>query len=115
MAVITGIITAIKIGLRVSKIVYKGGKKIPPVVKYFDRHRKAATIITTAASTAPLIYDLLSIDYDALLPKTPSNKIGKTRGNMVKSRSERFIDPDYQFMQPCKPYRKRRSYRSSYR
>ncbi len=98
MAVITGIITAIRIGYRVSQVIYQGGKKIPPVVKYFDRHRKAATIITTAASTAPLIYDLLSIDYDALLPKKTSNPFGKTRGNMEQSRSKRQYYSDNKFI-----------------
>ncbi len=96
MAVITGIITAIKIGLRVGSIVYKGGKKLPPVVKYFDRHRKAATIITTAASTAPLIYDLLNIDYSGILkafPKSPSRKVGQTRSYMVKSGTRRKCYP----------------------
>ncbi len=92
MVVVTGIITVIKIIAKAIPIIYRGGKKIPPVVKYFDRHRKAATIITTAAGTAPLIYDLLNIDYDAIpFPKFPqAYKKRQTRNYLVKSFPERF-------------------------
>ncbi len=107
MVVITGIITAIKIILRVAPVIYKGGKKIKPVSQYFDRHRKAGTIITTAAATAPLIYDLLNIDYDALLPKKISGptKNGQARNNMEFSRFRRRNKYNY-----CPP-RTRRTFR----
>ncbi len=98
MVVITGITTAIKIAARVIPILYRGGKKIPPAVRYFDRHRKAATIITTVASTAPLIYDLLNIDYDALLQKrikSPSSQIRKGRGYNKFASRRPFCEPRY--------------------
>ncbi len=97
MVVITGIISAIRIGARVAPILIKIAKKTPAGVRYFDRHRKAATIVTTVASTAPLLYDLLNVDYSAILktfPRITSRKIGQTRSNMVFSKSRRKCYPD---------------------
>ncbi len=107
MVVVTAIKEVVKIILRVAPIVYKMGQKAPPVVKYFDRHRKLGTIVTTAAATAPLIYDLLNIDYDAIsFPKFPkTNKIGQTRNYLVQSQSKRFGRKEYT---TCYPRRKRR-------
>ncbi len=103
MAVITGIIEAIKIGVRVAPIVYKIGKKFPPVVKYLYRHPRIAKYGTIGAASAPLIYDLLNIDYSAIpIPKFPkTNKVRQARVNMVKSRARRVI---------CTSYRPRKRY-----
>ncbi len=99
MVVVTGIITAIKIATRVIPIIYKGGKKIKPAAQFFDRHKRTATIATTAAATAPLIYDLLNIDYDALLPKQRQpGKTGQTRDNVYGTSYKRGYNKKYQYL-----------------
>ncbi len=97
MVVITGIIQTIKIATKVAPIIYKIIRKTPAGARYFDRHRKAATIVTTAAGSAPLIYDLLNIDYSGILkafPRFTSRKVGQTRSYMVQPGSRRKCYPD---------------------
>ncbi len=112
MPVIVGITTAIriaKLAYRVSKVVYKPIRKTPAAARWFDRHRKAATIITTAASTAPLIYDLLNIDYSALQSFiTKTGKFPKTRNYMEfpSTKRSRYTE--------CYPNRRKRTIRRKY-
>ncbi len=117
MPVVTGIIQAARIayiGYKVSKIVYKGVKQTTPVAKWIYRHPKVAKYGTIGATAAPVIYDLLNIDYSAIQnQKGPApGKPGKTRDYMVKTRG-RFGYTGY-----SNRYRNKRCYgrrRSTYR
>ncbi len=89
MTVITGIVTAIRIGIAASRVTYKVAKGTKRGAQWLGRHPNIARYGTVAASTAPLIYDLLNIDYSAIIPKrdTIPYKDRQTRSYMVKSRS----------------------------
>ncbi len=94
MPVITGIIQAARIayiGYKVGKIVYKGVKYSKPAAQWLGRHPKIARYGTIAASSAPIIYDLLNVDYSAIqIPKFPqTNKVRQTRDTMEQSRTGR--------------------------
>ncbi len=117
MVVVIGIKTAIeiaKIALRAAPIIYKGGKKIKPVAQYFDRHRKAAIIATTAATLAPNIYDLMDIDYSAI-QKNIADKVKQTRGKFHPDRSRQFFKSNYRSRYRYRPCKQRQQYRSRYR
>ncbi len=112
MVVVTGIITAIKIAARVAPIVYKYGQKNLAVAKYLYRHPRIAKYGTIAAASAPLIYDLLNIDYSAIpIPKFPkTNKVRQTRNYMVQPGSKRFQRRKYCTCRPSGFSRQRYRY-----
>ncbi len=111
MVVITGIIELIKAAIRVapivykgSKIVYKGVKQTKRGAKWIGRNPKYVRAGTIAATSAPIIYDLLNIDYSAIQKtlRTPAKQ--QTRGYLQSSRTRQFRKSD------CRPrYRYRRS------
>ncbi len=92
MAVISGIITAVKIGLRVAPIVYKGIKSTKAGAQWLSRHPKVVKGATVAAGAGGLLLDLTSIDFSGLLPKKSPKygETGQTRNYMVQSKSKRF-------------------------
>ncbi len=102
MVVVTGIVQAIKIGLRVAPIAYKLAKKNVQVAKYLYRHPRIAKYGTIAAGTAPLIYDLLNIDYSAI-PKKP-------RSSYPKQKTRNLLDKPFRKQQYCYDYRPRKRY-----
>ncbi len=101
MTVITGIIQAARIGYiayRVGKVLYKGSLRTKRGAQWLGRHPKIARYGTVAASSAPIIYDLLNIDYSAIQKQIPkSYPVRKTRNSMVKFGSRRR---NYNY---CKP------------
>ncbi len=112
MVVVTGIITVAKIITRAAPIIYKYGQKNLAVAKYLYRHPRIAKYGTIAAASAPLIYDLLNIDYSAIpIPKFPkTNKVRQTRNNMVQSRSKRFQRTEHRPRCSCRFCRQRYRY-----
>ncbi len=89
LVVITGIIQTIKVAAKVAPIIYKIVKKTKVGNSYIYRHPRIAKYGTAVAGTAPLIYDLLNIDYSAI-QKTPSRgKFPQTRKYMEQYRSKR--------------------------
>ncbi len=92
MAVISGIISAIRIGLTVSRIVYKTGSKTKAGAQWITRHPNYVRAGTIGATAGGLILDLSNVDYSALLPKKPPEygKTRQTRDYMVKSKSKRI-------------------------
>ncbi len=103
MAVISGIISAIRIGLTVSRIVYKVGSKTRAGAKWMQRHPKAVRAGTIGATAGGLILDLTNVDYSAILPKKPwkPSKTGQTRNYMEQSQSRRFQRTNYRTRERC--------------
>ncbi len=95
MVVVTGIIEAAKIALRIAPIIYKGVKYSRQGMRYASRHPNIAKYGTIAASSAPIIYDLLNIDYSAIQKKIPRRSFPKTRNQMGKPGTRRFNKADY--------------------
>ncbi len=110
MVVITGIITAIKIGLRVGKVGYKFGSKTRTGMRFLKEHPKLARYGTIVASSAPLIYDLLNIDYSGIqkIFQQKPRQGRQTRNNMVVPRTRQRFDKD------CYPRKRRSSRRQRY-
>ncbi len=103
MVVVTGIIAVAKVAWEVVKIaarttpyVYKGVKKSKQGAQWLSRHPKIAKYGTVAASSAPIIYDLMNIDYSAIqTTKIRSPTVKQTRGNFQSSRTRQFCKPNY--------------------
>ncbi len=98
MVVVTGIKTAIKIApiiYKGIKIVYKGSIKTKRGAQWMARHPKIARYGTIAASSAPIIYDLMNIDYSAI-QKTKIRSITKqqTRGNVQSPSTRQLGQPN---------------------
>ncbi len=91
MVVISGIIRTIRIGLTVSRILYKAGVKTRAGKQWLSRHPRAVKAGTVAAGAGGLLLDLTSIDYSGILPKKPykPSKTGQARNYMVQSRTGR--------------------------
>ncbi len=94
MVVISGIVQAIKIGIRYAPAVYKGSKivytgliKTRAGAQWLSRHPNIVKYGTVAAGAGGLLLDLTSIDYNALIPKTipGTTKTGQTRDSMVST------------------------------
>ncbi len=107
LVVVTGIKVAIdiaKIAYRVSKIGYKAVKKTRAGGRWIGRHPKALRYGSIAATAAPVIYDLMNIDYSAITSrKVRSTPVKQTRSYFQSSRSRQFGQPN------CYPrYRNRR-------
>ncbi len=95
MTVISGIIEAVKIGIRVApviyksgKIVYKAGGKTRQGAQWLSRHPKIVKYGTVAAGASSLLLDLTNIDYSAIIPeKVRPPTVKQTRSNFQSSRS----------------------------
>ncbi len=104
------IVTGIKIAARIYK-GYKKGQALERKYRYLDPtnkfirkyvppgYRSRAFKIKRYLDIAiggGLVYDLLDIDFDALLPKknVRTGKIRQTRNYLVKSRSKRKYTPE---------------------
>ncbi len=117
MTVITGIQTAIKIAPIVYKglkIVYKASVKTKRGAQWLGRHPNIARYGTIAASSAPIIYDLLNIDYSAIQKRFPDKK-QQARGKLYATRARQQYSTGYN---PCiryRPRKQRQFYRSRYR
>lgn len=99
MVVVTGIKTAIKIApiiYKASKIIYKSVKKTRAFDRYMARHPRVLRAGTVAAAGGTLVYDLLNIDYDALIGPISKtyNKQFKTRKYVQSSRTRQFYQTD---------------------
>ncbi len=107
MVVVTGIITVGKIIVRAAPIIWKGIQKTNAGRQWISRHPKALRYGTIGATAAPVIYDLLNIDYSAIpIPKFPSSyKKRQTRTYMEQPCTRRLERTGY-----CtrKRYRQRR-------
>ncbi len=112
MPVIVGIQTAIKIAkivYKVSKVGYKVGSKTRRGAAWLKSHPKIARYGTIAASSAPLIYDLLNIDYSGIFQAFPKYGKGRqTRNNMEFPRVRQRFNKD------CYPRTRRTGRRKEY-
>ncbi len=99
MVVVTGIRTAIKIApiiYKVGKAFYKAGSKTRSVDRYLARHPKILKYGTIGATGGTLVYDLLNIDYDALIgPPQTYRKQQQTRSYLQSSRARFQRKTDY--------------------
>ncbi len=111
MVVVTGIIEAAKIAVRVIPIIYKGVKYTRQGTRYLSRHPNIAKYGTIAATSAPIIYDLLNIDYSAI-PTAPKRPKQKTRNFMESAGRRRFNKANYcvSYRNPGRRYNRRYRY-----
>ncbi len=116
MVVITGIKTAIKIGLRAlpyalraGKVGYSAAKATKHGASWIRRHPKAVKYGTVAAGGATLLLDLTNIDYSAIPPYEKPGKIGQTRSYMEQSSSRpRYSNVYRTSRKRCPPRRQKR-------
>ncbi len=117
MVIITGIKTAIKIGIkalpyaiRAGKVGYSAAKATKHGARWLRKHPKAVKYGTVAAGGASLLLDLTNIDYSAIPQKDAiPSKNGQTRNYLVKSRSGQRYGYTYsKSRKRCTPRRQKR-------
>ncbi len=113
MVVISGIIAAAKIAVRVApyafragKITYQAAKKTKHGAAWIRRHPKAVKYGTAAAGVGTLLLDLTNIDYSAIpTAKIRTPTVKQTRDNVYSTGSRQFNNANYR---SCYRYRRRR-------
>ncbi len=113
MVVVTGIITAGRIIARAAPIIWRGIQRTNAGRQWISRHPKALRYGTIGATAAPVIYDLLNIDYSAIpFPKFPKTyKVRQTRNYMEQSRARRGFSEKHRPRCSCRFCRQKYQYR----
>ncbi len=116
MAVISGIIQAAKIAIKVAPVAFRAGKfgykvagKTKHGAKWIRQHPKIIKAGTVAAGAGGLILDLTNIDYSSLVPPTKPGKIGQTRKYVYGASNGRFYNQKRKHMY-CRPNVRKRQY-----
>ncbi len=118
MTVISGILQAAKITIKIAPIAFRAGKigyqaagKTKHGAQWIRKHPKIIKYGTIGAAGASLLLDLTNIDYSAIpSPTKYPSKNGQTRANLYSARSGQQYYSKYQYLHRRRCRCKSRSY-----